>query len=214
MGITITEKRVSEDLFKRLKEFFKDDQIIELTATIAFQNMSTKFNTALETEKPVPELQELKDEIQRPPSECLKTLQLTPPLPQRDEEKSAIPFSTMAHIMTPTSSRPDEEEHSLLSTISSLRTIKLQHEKTIRSITEDAEETAEVLRKLMIVVGIKTDDFSDCTGSIFAKRCLDRLMVRISPQTSLLPIQQSPSSPHSSTTPIVSSSLQPEKEFP
>lgn len=47
-AMTITEKRVSEDLFNHLKEFFNDDQIIELTATIAFQNMSTKFNTALE----------------------------------------------------------------------------------------------------------------------------------------------------------------------
>ena len=47
-AITITEKRVSEDLFKKLKKFFTDDQIIELTATIAFQNMSTKFNTALD----------------------------------------------------------------------------------------------------------------------------------------------------------------------
>ncbi|MBP9691713.1 MAG: carboxymuconolactone decarboxylase family protein [Alphaproteobacteria bacterium] len=47
-AVTITEKGVNEDLFKRLKEFFTDDQIIELTATIAFQNMSTKFNTALD----------------------------------------------------------------------------------------------------------------------------------------------------------------------
>lgn len=47
-AITITAKRVSEDLFKHLKKFFKDDQIIELTARIAFQSMSTKFNTALD----------------------------------------------------------------------------------------------------------------------------------------------------------------------
>ncbi|MBY0292697.1 MAG: carboxymuconolactone decarboxylase family protein [Alphaproteobacteria bacterium] len=47
-AITITESRVSEDLFKSLKNFFNEDQIIELTATIAFQNMSTKFNTALD----------------------------------------------------------------------------------------------------------------------------------------------------------------------
>ncbi len=47
-AMTITEKRVTEDLFKHLKEVFSDDQIIELTATIAFQNMSTKFNTALD----------------------------------------------------------------------------------------------------------------------------------------------------------------------
>jgi len=46
-AVTITNENVNEDLFSRLKEFFNDDQIIELTATIAFQNMSTKFNTAL-----------------------------------------------------------------------------------------------------------------------------------------------------------------------
>lgn len=47
-AMTITEKRVSKDLFNHLKEFFNDDQIIELTAMIAFQNMSTKFNTAFD----------------------------------------------------------------------------------------------------------------------------------------------------------------------
>lgn len=47
-AITITEKRVNDDLFNHLKRFFSDDQIIELTATIAFQNMSAKFNTALD----------------------------------------------------------------------------------------------------------------------------------------------------------------------
>jgi len=47
-AITITDKRVDEQLFKHLREFLNDDQIIELTAAIAFQNMSTKFNTALD----------------------------------------------------------------------------------------------------------------------------------------------------------------------
>ena len=47
-AITVTGNRVSEDMFKSLKNFFSEDQIIELTATIAFQNMSTKFNTALD----------------------------------------------------------------------------------------------------------------------------------------------------------------------
>jgi len=38
---------VSDDLMGRLKSHFNDDQIVELTALIAFQNMSAKFNAAL-----------------------------------------------------------------------------------------------------------------------------------------------------------------------
>jgi alkylhydroperoxidase family enzyme len=32
----------------KLKKYFNDDQVVELTALIAFQNMSAKFNTALD----------------------------------------------------------------------------------------------------------------------------------------------------------------------
>jgi len=32
---------------ERLKQHFDDDAVIELTALIAFQNMSSKFNSAL-----------------------------------------------------------------------------------------------------------------------------------------------------------------------
>ena len=33
---------------ERLRDYFSDDAIIELTALVAFQNMSSKFNTALD----------------------------------------------------------------------------------------------------------------------------------------------------------------------
>lgn len=36
------------DEFARLREHFSDDAIIELTALIAFQNLSSKFNAALQ----------------------------------------------------------------------------------------------------------------------------------------------------------------------
>ncbi|MBZ0165869.1 MAG: carboxymuconolactone decarboxylase family protein [Candidatus Omnitrophica bacterium] len=42
------ESKVSTELMDRLKKHFSDDQIVELTALIAFQTMSAKFNAALD----------------------------------------------------------------------------------------------------------------------------------------------------------------------
>ena len=47
-AMTTTDGRVSESLADRLKLLFDDDALIELTALIAFQNMSSKFNAALD----------------------------------------------------------------------------------------------------------------------------------------------------------------------
>lgn len=47
-AMTRTDKHVDDKLFQRLREQFNDDEIIELTATIAFENLSSKFNAALE----------------------------------------------------------------------------------------------------------------------------------------------------------------------
>lgn len=44
----MTLNRVGEDLRKRLKEHWSDDIIVELTGLIAFQNLSSKFNAALD----------------------------------------------------------------------------------------------------------------------------------------------------------------------
>lgn len=44
----MTLNRVAEDLRKRLKAQWSDDIIIELTGLIAFQNLSSKFNAALD----------------------------------------------------------------------------------------------------------------------------------------------------------------------
>ncbi len=46
-SMTITDREVSDDLFARLREFYDDDAIVELTATIAWENASSKFNRAL-----------------------------------------------------------------------------------------------------------------------------------------------------------------------
>jgi AhpD family alkylhydroperoxidase len=47
-AITSTGRgEVSDDLFSRLREYFSDDDIVELTALIAFQNCSARFNHAL-----------------------------------------------------------------------------------------------------------------------------------------------------------------------
>ncbi|MEP6718364.1 MAG: hypothetical protein ABJB21_04435 [bacterium] len=45
--MTITGRDVSDDLFARLKKHYSDDAIVELTATIAWENSSSKFNRAL-----------------------------------------------------------------------------------------------------------------------------------------------------------------------
>ena len=47
-AITYTNHQVGADLMTRLKSHFNDDAIIELTALIAFQNLSSKFNSALD----------------------------------------------------------------------------------------------------------------------------------------------------------------------
>ena len=46
-AMTITGRDVSDELFARLREFYNDDEIVELTAVIAWENSSSKFNRAL-----------------------------------------------------------------------------------------------------------------------------------------------------------------------
>ena len=45
--MTTTGRDVSDDLFARLRNHYSDDAIVELTATIAWENSSSKFNRAL-----------------------------------------------------------------------------------------------------------------------------------------------------------------------
>jgi len=46
-AMTDTRRGVDEPLFDRLRQVFSDAEIIELTALLAFQNLSSKFNSAL-----------------------------------------------------------------------------------------------------------------------------------------------------------------------
>ncbi|MGE4159314.1 MAG: carboxymuconolactone decarboxylase family protein [Planctomycetota bacterium] len=46
--MTTSNNRVDDGLFTRLREHFNDDAIVELTALIAYQNMTSKFNAALD----------------------------------------------------------------------------------------------------------------------------------------------------------------------
>lgn len=46
-SMTITGRDVSDELFVRLRTFYDDDELVELTATIAWENSSSKFNRAL-----------------------------------------------------------------------------------------------------------------------------------------------------------------------
>ena len=45
--MTITGRDVDDALFARLRAFFDDDAMVELTETIAWENASAKFNRAL-----------------------------------------------------------------------------------------------------------------------------------------------------------------------
>ena len=47
-AITYTDRQVDAGLMARLKSHFNDEAIIELTALVAFQNLSSKFNSALD----------------------------------------------------------------------------------------------------------------------------------------------------------------------
>ena len=47
-AVTIHDQAPDEKLFAQLKLFFTDDEIVELTALIAYQNLSSKFNAALQ----------------------------------------------------------------------------------------------------------------------------------------------------------------------
>lgn len=47
-AVTYTDRHVTDELMLRLKDFFDDDSIVELTGLIAFQNLSSKFNSALD----------------------------------------------------------------------------------------------------------------------------------------------------------------------
>jgi alkylhydroperoxidase family enzyme len=47
-AITLSDLEVTDEVMARLKQQFDDDAIVELTALIAFQNMSSKFNAALD----------------------------------------------------------------------------------------------------------------------------------------------------------------------
>jgi alkylhydroperoxidase family enzyme len=45
--MTITGREVSDELFARLRQFYDDDALVELTAIVAWENASSKFNRAL-----------------------------------------------------------------------------------------------------------------------------------------------------------------------
>jgi alkylhydroperoxidase family enzyme len=46
-SMTMTGREVSEELFARLRLHYDDDALVELTAIIAWENASSKFNRAL-----------------------------------------------------------------------------------------------------------------------------------------------------------------------
>jgi alkylhydroperoxidase family enzyme len=49
-AMTMTDRDVDDDLFARLRAVYDDDALVELTATIAWENASSRFNRALRVE--------------------------------------------------------------------------------------------------------------------------------------------------------------------
>lgn len=47
-AVTYSDRQVSDEMVQRLKDYFTDEGIVELTGLIAFQNLSSKFNSALD----------------------------------------------------------------------------------------------------------------------------------------------------------------------
>ena len=46
-AVTLSDRDIGDDLFERVREHFGDDALVELTAVIAWENSSSKFNRAL-----------------------------------------------------------------------------------------------------------------------------------------------------------------------
>ncbi len=46
-AITLSDRDVGDELFKRVRLFFDEDAVVELTAVIAWENSSSLFNRAL-----------------------------------------------------------------------------------------------------------------------------------------------------------------------
>ena len=49
-AMTLSDQDVDDQLFAEIKEHYSTEQIVELTATIAWENASSKFNRALRVE--------------------------------------------------------------------------------------------------------------------------------------------------------------------
>lgn len=47
-AVTYTDGQITDELMSRLKQFYSEDSLVELTGLIAFQNLSSKFNAALD----------------------------------------------------------------------------------------------------------------------------------------------------------------------
>lgn len=46
-SMTLSGREVTDELFARLRGVYDDDQLVELTAIVAWENASSKFNRAL-----------------------------------------------------------------------------------------------------------------------------------------------------------------------
>ena len=45
-AVTLSDRDVDDELFARVRQFYDDDALVELTAIVAWENASSKFNRA------------------------------------------------------------------------------------------------------------------------------------------------------------------------
>jgi len=46
-AITFTDRKVTEEMFARVRAYFSEPEIVELTAAVSLENFRSKFNVAL-----------------------------------------------------------------------------------------------------------------------------------------------------------------------
>lgn len=50
-----------------------------------------------------------------------------------------------------------------------------EERNSLYSLTTEQDQSTEIINEMMKIIGVNTDDFSDCTGNVFAQKCLDQL---------------------------------------
>jgi hypothetical protein len=70
---------------------------------------------------------------------------------------------------------PIENKGSLIATVNAFRKAKSEYENIIKKQNEELEESSKIFKDMMEIIGVNTEGFNDCTGIVFARKCLEHL---------------------------------------